>query len=667
MAQAPVDLGTPEYSGLVETGRGGFSIVYRAEQPSLRRTVAIKVLFGIDQDGFASFDRERHAWGPVSHHPNIVQVFGTGFTTLGLPYLVMEYVDSGTLAQRLNSGVMTWPEVLDIGVKLASALETAHRAGVLHRDVKPENVLISAFGEPKLADFGIAGVLDGRMTASGLVAATPAFAAPELFAGQRPSVRSDTYSLACTLFSLLYGDDPWSQGDEVSILTLINRVGTAPLPDLRLRQVPEPVVVVIERAMARDPAQRYGSALEFGEALRQAQVALGQTPTRMVLASAASPVAAPPIPLSVTLPPGALPAPGGGAYPAGAGPGAPPRRRRRGLIVGVAALLVVALVAGILLVSRRPGRSTWLEQVRAGTVVTVAGTSRGFSGDGGPATAAQFDFPRSVAFGPDGALFIVDRSAHRVRRVAPDGTVSTVAGTGEAGSGGDGGPATAAQLNLPVGVAVNGDDVFVTDSGNGSIRKLAGGTLSTVATDFVDPDSVVVAPDGSLLVAEYGAHRIRRIGPDGVTSVVAGTGAAGFSGDGGPATQAAMDRPDGLALAASGDLYVADTGNRRVRRIATNGTITTVAGSGDPSFAPEAVAVDATGKVFVVDMPHSTVARIDAGGRVTVVAGSGRPGLAGDNGPPATVQFDGPLHLAAGAGVLCVADSANARVRCLRL
>ncbi|MGZ6979453.1 MAG: serine/threonine-protein kinase, partial [Acidimicrobiia bacterium] len=145
----------PGYGNLVEIGRGGFGVVYRAEQADVHRVVAIKILSGYDEDARRRFDREREAMGILSSHPNIVTVYASGFAG-DYPYLVMEYLDRGSVADELAHGPMSWREAIDIGVKLSGALQAAHSAGILHRDVKPENVLVSAYGEPKLADFGIA-------------------------------------------------------------------------------------------------------------------------------------------------------------------------------------------------------------------------------------------------------------------------------------------------------------------------------------------------------------------------------------------------------------------------------------------------------------------------------------------------------------------------------
>jgi sugar lactone lactonase YvrE len=232
-------------------------------------------------------------------------------------------------------------------------------------------------------------------------------------------------------------------------------------------------------------------------------------------------------------------------------------------------------------------------------IFTVAGNgSPGFSGDAGVATAAQLSGPNGVAVTADGGYLIADGTNNRVRRVAPDGTISTVAGTGTAGSTGDGGPATAAQLNTPFGLAVTADGGFlVTELFGQRIRRVSpGGTITTVAgtgtagfngdgiaatsAQINFPVAVAPTPDSGFLIADQFNSRVRRVSPGGTITTVAGTGTPGFTGDGGPATAAKISNPNGVAVTSDGGFLIGDTQNRRVRRVAAGGTITTVAGTG---------------------------------------------------------------------------------------
>ncbi|MGI9016242.1 MAG: protein kinase domain-containing protein [Euzebya sp.] len=278
------DLGTTEFVDLHEIGRGGFGIVFTAHQPSFDRTVAVKVLTLADENTLRRFDRERQALGKVSNHPHITPVFASGFTTEGMPYLAMELMRGGSLADRLQQqGPMPWQEVLDLGVKLSGALETAHRAGILHRDLKPANVLLSDFGEPRLADFGIASLDDGEQTKTGVITASVAYAAPEVLDGRRPGVQADVYGLGATLFTLIAGAPAFSVEGEESVLAMVLRIARDPVPDLRPRGVPDAFAQVLEAAMAKQMADRHESAEALGVALREAQRQLGIRQTLMVL------------------------------------------------------------------------------------------------------------------------------------------------------------------------------------------------------------------------------------------------------------------------------------------------------------------------------------------------------------------------------------------------
>jgi serine/threonine protein kinase len=257
----------------VEIGRGGFGVVYRATETDLNRTVAVKVLSGtLDELTLQRFDRERRAMGALSGHPNIVGIYRTGLTDDNRPYLVMEYLTGGSMLERIDSrGPLPWREAAEFGVRLCAALETAHRAGVLHRDVKPENVFVSSLGAPKLGDFGIARLDGAPQTQSAVITASLAHAAPEIIDGKPPSVQSDIFALASTVITLMRGTPPFSRPTDESIVPLLARIATEPVPDMRPDGVPAALCEVFETAMAKDPAGRYPTMAEFGRALQEAQ------------------------------------------------------------------------------------------------------------------------------------------------------------------------------------------------------------------------------------------------------------------------------------------------------------------------------------------------------------------------------------------------------------
>ncbi len=282
------DLGIPGLVDPVEIGVGGFATVYRAEQPAFRRTVAVKVIAALNLDDAAKerFERECQAMGSLSEHPNIVSVYDAGFTNTGRPYMIMAHLPGGSLQDRLDSkGPMTWQEATLIGVHLAGALETAHRAEVIHRDIKPANVLMSAYGDAQLTDFGIARISGGHETRSGVITASMAHAPPEVLDGQRPALASDVYSLGSTIYELMFGTPAFQEEGDESMVPMLRRILTAAPPDLREQGVPDEVCAVIEKSMAKDPADRQESALQFGRQLQAARRAAGLDPGKLTVPS----------------------------------------------------------------------------------------------------------------------------------------------------------------------------------------------------------------------------------------------------------------------------------------------------------------------------------------------------------------------------------------------
>jgi DNA-binding CsgD family transcriptional regulator/sugar lactone lactonase YvrE len=381
----------------------------------------------------------------------------------------------------------------------------------------------------------------------------------------------------------------------------------------------------------------------------------------------------------------ARPANGGGPVVEADGPiaqaaaeGAARGRSRLGL-AAVVALVVTGVVAGAAFWATRPGRSAQFAVMTSASAAlehpvavavdgsdhvyvidgnrvrrlgargasTVAGTGvRGFDGDRGPATDALLSAPTAIAFDSEGNLYIADTGNNRIRRVGRDGIITTVAGTGRRGYGGDGGAGALALLNSPTGIAVGfGDSVFVADTGN---------------------------------------NRVRMISPNGTITTVAGTGEAGYAGDGGVATQAVLNSPQALAVDAEGNLYVADSFNGRVRRVDLDGVITTIAGDGVQGYsgdggpatqaglnfatgplsgAGQALALDMAGDLFVADGGNNRVREVDVGGVIRTVAGAGQPGYAGGPVSPSSA-LDLPLSVALdSAGVVYIADADNGRVR----
>jgi len=332
----------------------------------------------------------------------------------------------------------------------------------------------------------------------------------------------------------------------------------------------------------------------------------------------------------------------------------------------------------------------------AGVITTVAGNgTSGFGGDNGPATSAGLSSPSGVAVDTGGNLYIADAGNDRIRKVTPAGVITTVAGNGTPGFSGDNGPATSAQLLLPVGVAVDaGGNLYIADRFNARIRKVTpAGVITTVAgngdhgfsgdngpatsASLSNPSGVAVDTGGSLYIADRFNNRIRKVTPAGVITTVAGIGTfGGFSGDNGPATSAGLSYPSGVAVDAGGNLYIADAGNNRIRKVTPAGVITTVAGIGTSGFSgdngpatsaslgPVGVAVDTGGNLYIADRENDRIRKVTPAGVITTVAGNGTGGFSGDNGPATSAQLSLPAGVAVDAGDnLHIADTYNHRIR----
>ena len=384
-----------------------------------------------------------------------------------------------------------------------------------------------------------------------------------------------------------------------------------------------------------------------------------------------------------------------------------------------------------------------IRMVTNGTITTVAGNGQyGYSGDNGPATQATMNNPISVAVDPAGNLYIADRD-NNVIRVVSGGTITTVAGNGQLGYNGDNISATAAQLNNPYSVATdaagnvyiadtynfrvrmvsgskittvaghgqssysgdggsavnagleayavafNAGNLYIADHFGGRLRKVAGGMINTIVgggwpasnsvngptgTQLAYPNGVAVDLAGDLFIADSADHLIWEVS-NGTITRVAGTGVVGYGGDQGSATMAMLNWPMGVAVDSAGNLYIADTNNDRVRMVA-NGNITTVAGNGNFGFTdnvtatsgqladPWGIAVDSTGNLYIADLSNQRIRKVTKGGVITTVAGNGTAGYSGDQGSATSASLNYPLGVAVdSAGVLYIADTWNSVIR----
>lgn len=311
-AGQPVSSTGPELPGLElvrSLGRGGSAEVFLYNQSSPRMPVAVKVLFAERLSPLArhQFSLEADAMAALGDHPYIVQVFRSGVTADDRPYLVMRYYPNPNLAERARTERLSVAEVLQIGVRIACAVETAHRAGILHRDIKPHNILTSQYGEPGLTDFGIAANVATADEAQAEGLSIP-WAAPEVVYGSSPGDRAtDVYSLGATLWTALVGRSPFElPGGENSYMAMMRRIHGQRPPRTGRQDVPAALELLLAQAMAKSPGDRPPSALQFARSLQAIEAELGWAQTPLALLGNGPGVRTEPAE------PPAPPAPGGG-------------------------------------------------------------------------------------------------------------------------------------------------------------------------------------------------------------------------------------------------------------------------------------------------------------------------------------------------------------------
>ena len=268
MAQEPIE-DIAGYRDLVPIGRGGFSVVFRGHQEAFDRQVAIKVLMvGPEEALQRRFLREVKLTGRLSGHPNVVTALDAGLTWSGRPYLATALHERGSLHDRLMAqGPFPAAEVAVIGTKIAGALAAAHAVGIVHRDVKPSNILVSQYGEPALADFGVAYLFNDNGKTTLYDVFSPHHVAPEAINGSQSGPLVDIYALGSTLFQLLHGRTPFDSESNGAVAALLWKVMNDPTPVLDCPDLPE-LSGVLAKAMAKDPSDRYADASEFAQALR---------------------------------------------------------------------------------------------------------------------------------------------------------------------------------------------------------------------------------------------------------------------------------------------------------------------------------------------------------------------------------------------------------------
>jgi len=339
------------------------------------------------------------------------------------------------------------------------------------------------------------------------------------------------------------------------------------------------------------------------------------------------------------------------------------------------------------------GLPIWLPAQMMNTVAGIA--YYGWSGDGGPATSAGLWHPNGIAADNKGNFYIADSDDNRIRKVSKDGIITTVAGNGSQGHGGDGGVAISAELNGPKGIAVDEvGDIYIADVFNCCIRKVdVNGIITTVAGNGINgfygdgglatqaelsfPEGVAVDVWGNIYIADYYNNLIRKVDTHGIISTLAGNPNGGNSGDGGPATYASLDFPHGVAVDYAGNVYIADQNNNRIRKVNALGIISTVAGNGSSGFSgdggpavyaqlnmPEGMIIDGAGNIYIADTYNFRIRMVNTSGIITTIAGNGTEGYNGDGGNATMEEFGLPIGIALDANRnVYVADLPNNRIR----
>ena len=611
-------------------GGGGMGIVLLARDSRTGRDAAVKLVkIGLvtNQEVVHRFLKEAGHLKKL-RHTNIVPVDEISERPEA-PYFVMPYFEKGSLANRIKPGQPLDREtILDIATQVAEGLSFAHRSGIIHRDLKPANILVGANGTVCLADFGLARTVfndtivdvEGRQ-----LEGTAPYMSPAVAAGDAEDTRCDIYSFGALLYEMLTGQPPYKGQSTKEILIKIitgppkSIASLNPAADRRL-------VVVAEHAMARELRDRYADMRDVLKDLQQ--IKDGKEPH---------------------------------------GKNGPSRKALNYVVVLAPIVLVIAalLLWTVFKTGKHPVAVTpppaATQPVTPAPVVThppaptpvTASEISTFAGQpgtkgykDGPAAQAQFHLPNNVAVDHSGNVYVADTANDVIRKITPDGIVTTLAGVSRSKGSADGQGANA-RFWAPFGIAVDdAGTVYVADTANNAIRKItADGVVSTLAglaghpgtndgsgfeARFRNPWGVAVDnTDGDVFVADMSNNTIRRITPAGLVNTFAGQ--PGMVGDtDGFGNDARFDNPFAVAVDNAGDVYVSDSANNAIRKI-THRVVTTLAGlpgnagntDGQGANArfwnPQGLAVDPAGDVYVADTGNNLIRKITPMGVVTTI------------------------------------------------
>ena len=609
------------YQLLQVLGRGGMGVVWRAHDTATDRVVAVKLLpvYLADDETFVKrFRREAHAAAQLNS-PHVIPIHNYGEID-GRLYVDMRLVEGRDLNAVLADGPLEAERAVRIIEQVAKALHAAHKVGLVHRDVKPSNILLDADDFAYLIDFGIArAAADTRLTGTDSMIGTLHYMAPERLSTGEVDARADIYALACVLYECLTGSRPFP-GDGLERQVAAHLSDPPPQPSRTHPELPRDFDGVIARGMAKEPRQRYASTVELASAAHDAITApisknvRSPQPRTPATTTADS---------TVTLEAGRRRRTNGDpTQPPDpfAGPTVklqqPPRRRwwrRKAVIFPAAAALltVIVVVAGLTVVRSQDQNSS-------------AGSPQ--QSDAGHQTVLPFtdlDEPNGVAVDSAGALYVADSANDRVVRLAAGATRHTVL------------PFTS--VDFPTDVAVDGAGVvYVTDSGNSRVVALAPGATSQTVLPFTDlsnPNALTVDRSGTVYVADYDRGQVVALAAGATSQTVL------------PLTD--LTEPTGVAVDSDGTLYVADSSHDRVVTLAAGASSQTVLPFTELN-APTGLAVDSAGAAYVSGHNNQVLKFAAGASSPTVVPFT-------DLKTPSGVAVDK-------AGTVYVADSANHRV-----